>query len=179
MAWCSECMSAKRTPRARSGYSVRGSVAALLLVSAVGASMAMSVNLPVAAAKPPSLPTDSQGYLNSPARCGGNQTAVVVGRTPLSLVAICTDGRGHFEYRGIRLSDGAVLTLPAKSLANGCFGARTDAVNYTVSERKLLLTAGLRVLRDETMVEFKDYRIPSENPTEAPITKQSADQQFG
>jgi hypothetical protein len=110
----------------------------------------------------------------------------VVGRTALSLVAICTDGHGRFEYRGIRLIDRAVLTLPAKPLANGCFGARTDAVNYTVSERKLLLTAGLRVLRDETMVEFKDYRIPSDGRSEAtrgavseaPSTQQTANRQF-
>ncbi len=95
--------------------------------------MATTVNLPVAAAKPPTVSTDSQGYLNSPARCAPNQTAVVVGRPALS-----------------------------------------DAVNYTVSERELLLTAGLRVLRDETMVEFRDYRIP----TEAPITQQAANQQF-
>jgi hypothetical protein len=179
-------MSAKRTLPARSAKLVRGHVAALLLASAIVTAIATAVILPVAAAKPPSLPTDSQGYLNSPARCGGNQTAVVVGRTALSLVAICTDGSGHYEYRGIRLSDRAVLTLPAKSLANSCFGARTDAVDYTVSERKLLLTAGLRVLRDETMVEFKDYRIPTEATSEAtrgvvseaPSTQQAANQQF-
>jgi hypothetical protein len=174
-------MSAMRTARSLRGGSTRATVAALLLTGVIGGSMATAIDLPVAGAKPPSLPTDSQGYVNSPARCGGDQTAVMVGRTALSLVAICTDGRGHFEYRGIRLSDHAVLTLPAKSLDNGCFGARTDAVEYTVSERKLLLTAGLRVLRDESMVEFKDYRIPSENPpeaTEATITKQAANQQF-
>jgi hypothetical protein len=130
--------------------------------------------LPIAAAKPPTVPTDSQGYVNSPARCGPGQSAVVVGRTALSLVAICADGRGAYEYRGIRLSDRALLVLPAKSLSNGCFGAHTDAVDYTVSENKLLLTAGPRVLRDETMVEFKDYRIPSE----APVAQQTANHQF-
>lgn len=165
---------------------MRGSVAALFVAAAMGPTLAMFVTLPTADAKPPTVPTDSQGYVNSPARCGADQTAVVVGRTALSLVAICTDGHGRYQYRGIRLSDRAVLTLPAKSLSNGCFGARTDAVDYTVSERKLLLTAGLRVLRDETMVEFKDYRIPSEGGSEAtrgvvseaPITKQAANQQF-
>jgi hypothetical protein len=156
------------------GNLLRGSVAAVTLAVVIGSAMATGIDLPIASAKPPSLPTDNQGYVNSPARCGPNQSAVVVGRTALSLVAICGDGRGNYEYRGIRLSDGAVQTLPATSMANGCFGARSDVVTYTVSERKLLLTAGLRVLRDETMVEFKDYRVP----VEAPITQEAAHQQF-
>jgi hypothetical protein len=131
---------------------------------------ATSADLPVAGATPPTVPTDAQGYVNSPARCAPNQTAVAVGRTPLSLVAICTDGRGYYEYRGMRLSDRAMMILPAEALSNGCFGAHSDAVSYTVSERKLLLTTGMRVLRDEPMLEFKDYRTPSE----APITKTAA-----
>ncbi|MDT5286535.1 MAG: hypothetical protein QOF88_1424, partial [Mycobacterium sp.] len=49
----------------------------------------------------------------------------------------------------------------ATAQANGCFGARTEQVIYTVSERKLLLTSGIRIIRDEAMVEFKDYRTPS------------------
>ena len=129
------------------------------------------MTLPSAAAKPPTVPTDSQGYVDSPARCGPGQTAVVLGRTALSLVAICTDGRGRYEYRGIRLQrPGGPRSLPARSMSNGCFGARSDAVDYTVSERKLLLTAGLRVLRDETMTEFVDYRVAA-----AASTKLSAD----
>lgn len=147
----------------------RNVVAALLVAAAAGLTTATGMTLPSAAAKPPSVPTDSRGYVDSPARCGPGQTAVVVGRTALSLVAICGDGRGHYEYRGIRLSDRAVLILPARSMANGCFGASSDAVDYTVSERKLLLTNGLRVLRDETMAEFLDYRVA------APVAKLSAD----
>jgi hypothetical protein len=167
-------MSANSASGKRLGKRARGSVAALLAAGAMVTLMAMGVALPSAMAKPPTVPTDSQGYLNSPARCASNQSAVVVGRTPLSLVAICTNGRGYYEYRGMRLSDGAVLTLPAKALSNGCFGAHTDAVDYTVSSNKLLLTSGLRVLRDEVMVEFKDYRLASETP----VTQQAANTQF-
>jgi hypothetical protein len=93
----------------------------------------------------------------------------VIGRTKLSLIAICADGRGGYEYRGVRLSDQAMLRLPATTLANGCFGARTDAVFYTVSERKLLLTSEIRIIRDEAMVEFKDYRAL----TVAPVSQQT------
>ncbi|BDX34010.1 hypothetical protein TUM20985_45570 [Mycobacterium antarcticum] len=163
-------MSAKAVSREKVRSRVRGAFAILLLIGATGSAVATTGDLPNAAAAPPTLLTDSRGFLDSPARCAPNQTAVAVGRTALSLVAICTDGHGHHEYRGIRLSDRAVLVLPAKSLANGCFGARTDVVYYTVSHRKLLLTAGLRVLRDETMVEYKDYRVAV---TEAPLVKQA------
>jgi hypothetical protein len=152
---------------------MRNAVAAVLVAGATAVTTATGVALPSAAAKPPTVPTDSQGYVDSPARCGPGQTAVVLGRTALSLVSICGDGRGHYEYRGIRLSDRAVLILPARSMSNGCFGASSDAVDYTVSERKLLLTAGLRVLRDETMTEFLDYRVA------APVTKLSADDHVG
>lgn len=124
----------------------------------------MTGDLPSAAAKPPAVPTDAQGYVNSPARCDPRQSAVAAGRTAMSLIAICTDGRGHYEYRGMRLSDRAVLVLPATAMANGCFGVKGDTVTYTVSERKLLLTAGLRVLRDETMLEYTDFRTPAIEP---------------
>jgi len=148
---------------------MRNVVAPVLVAGAVAMTTATGLALPSAVAKPPTVPTDSRGYVDSPARCGPGQTAVVLGRTALSLVSICGDGRGHYEYRGIRLNDRAVLILPARSMSNGCFGASSDAVDYTVSERKLLLTAGLRVLRDETMTEFLDYRVA------APVTKLSAD----
>ncbi|MDP9166882.1 MAG: hypothetical protein M3O32_12610 [Actinomycetota bacterium] len=174
------------TTTGRSGQLVRAAVAALLIAASTTLSLATTSMLPTATAVPPAVPTDSQGYLDSPARCGPGQNAVMVGRTALSLVAICAVGGGRYEYRGIRLSDGAVLTLPAKVMADGCFGARTEAVDYTVSERKLLLTSGLRVMRDETMVQFRDYRVPPAATTGAtgaavpvaPATQQAANRLF-
>ena len=138
----------------------------------VARSEASRMSWSMASAKPPATPTDSKGYVNSPARCDGPQTAVLIGRTALSLIAICTDNRGHYEYRGMRLRDGALLKLPAAAMANGCFGARTEQVAYTVSEQKLLLTAGLRVIRDEPMLEFRDYRVPVA-PAAATLSKAS------
>ena len=157
-----------------SGSAPRGGCAALLVFGGLILAMATSGNLPSAAAQPPTVPTDARGYLDTPARCAPGQNAVVVGRTALSLVAICGDGRGRYQYRGVRLTDRALLVLPATPLSNGCFGARSDAVYYTVSDRKLLLTAGVRVLRDEPMIESRDYRAPG--PATAAVTKQSADQ---
>lgn len=165
-------MSGTRIGQGRMRASVCNRVAAVLLAGAAAVAAAMGSTLPSASAAPLTVPTDSKGYVDSPARCGPGQAAVVVGHTALSLVAICSDGHGRYEYRGIRLSDRAVLVLPARPMANGCFGARTDAVDYTVSERKLLLTSGLRVLRDETMVEFRDYRVPTA------VAQQTANRQF-
>jgi hypothetical protein len=148
---------------------LRTAVAALIVGGASFALLATNGALPLAGAKPPAAPTDSQGYVNSPARCDGPQTAVLIGRTTLSLIAICTDNRGYYEYRGMRLRDGALLKLPAAAMANGCFGARTEQIAYTVSAQKLLLTAGVRVIRDEPMLEFRDFRAPAV----APVTKAS------
>ena len=129
--------------------------------------------LPTAVAQPLG-GTDARGFVNSPARCDPQQTAVVAGRTKLSLIAICADGRGRYEYRGVRLADQALQRLPATTMANGCFGARTDQVSYTVSERKLLLTSGARVIRDEAMVEFKDFRVATAAPVSARIEQLAA-----
>ena len=135
-------------------------VAVLLASCAALAVMATGVTLPSATASPLT-DADARGFLNSPARCDRQQTAVVIGRTKLSEIAICADGRGGYEYRGVRVSDRAIMRLPATALANGCFGAHTEQVVYTVSERKLLLTSGMRIMRDEAMVEFKDFRNPA------------------
>ena len=154
---------------------VRGVIASACLTVTISAAVVTSSHLPTAEAKPPTMPTDGQGYLNSPARCAPNQSAVLVGRTALSLVAICADGRGGYQYRGIRVADGAAVVLPAKALSDGCFGARSDAIDYTVSSRKLLLTRGPRVVRDETMVDSRDYR--TDSPT--PVVQQAADRRLG
>lgn len=164
--WSSNSMSTNDAPAGRLRALPHAAVAALVAGFALVAPLAMNGALPSAAAAPPS---DSHGYVNSPARCDGPQAAVLIGRTPLSLIAICSDNRGHFEYRGMRLRDGALLKLPAAAMANGCFGARTEQIAYTVSKKKLLLTAGLRVVRDEPMLEFRDYRTPEA----APVVKAS------
>lgn len=147
---------------------MRTLVAALAIACAPCALMATNGYLPTAGAKP-IFSTDSRGFVNTPARCDGPQTPVFAGRTPLSLIAICQDKRGGFEYRGMRVRDGALLRLPARQLSNGCFGASTKDITYTVSERKLLLTAGLRVVRDEVMLEVADFAVPEE----AAVTKAS------
>jgi hypothetical protein len=153
---------------------LHATVAALIFGCALCVIMATSAALPSAGAQPLA-GTDARGFVNSAARCDPHQTAVVIGRTNRSPIAICADGGGRYEYRGVRLSDLAMQRLPATKLANGCFGARTEQIFYTVSARKLLLTSGIRIVRDEAMVEFRDYRTPEA----APVSQQRAPvQQF-
>src|SRR4051812_29859541 len=83
---------------------MRKCVAALLVAGASALLIATVTTLPQAAATPPSVSADSRGQVDPATRCGPDRTAVVSGRTALSLVSICTDGRGHYEYRGVRLS---------------------------------------------------------------------------
>lgn len=149
---------------------LRTLLAAAAIGGALFALMATNGYLPMAAAKP-AFVVDGRGYVNTPARCDAAQTPVFAGRTPLSLIAICQGKNGGYEYRGMRLRDGALLKLPAAKLGNGCFGASTPDITYTVSERKLLLTAKLRVVRDESMLESTDFT--AETPVVAPVDKAS------
>lgn len=133
--------------------------------------MTVALPLPTAHAAPGDLPVDGRGFVGFAARCEAPAKPMVVGRTEQSLVAVCADARGRLEYRGVRLRDRAELRLPATSMTNGCFGVRGDGVDYTVSPRKLLLTSGLRIVRDEPMRQFVDLRPPDA----APIVKASGE----
>ncbi len=95
---------------------------------------------------------DEQGYVNSTARC--STTAVVFGATERSRVAICDDGDGGYQYRGVRIEDGAKLITAASSSGSGTYTATRDGITYTVSAKALTITDGDRVIRTEPMVDF-------------------------
>jgi len=108
--------------------------------------------------------TDDRGFINSAARCEGTQTAAAIGRTPRSLVVICVDQNGKYEYRGVRVSDGAALKMATQTTVGWVFVARNDGVTYVVSPRELLVTSGKTVITREPMIE---YREPGMFPAEA------------
>jgi len=105
---------------------------------------------------PTAYPSDARGFLNSSARCDGSQTAVVLARTQNSLVAMCADQHGHYVYRGVRLSDGAVLDASAAATGGRQFVARSDGVTYSLSAQQLLVTAGGDVIRREPVIEYRE-----------------------
>ena len=56
--------------------------------------------------------TDDQGYVDSTARCTPPDVEVAFGNTTTSRVAICKTPGGQYEYRGVRVRDGAKLSFP-------------------------------------------------------------------
>ncbi len=119
--------------------------------------------------KPPApFATDEHGFINSDARCDDTQTTDAVGRTYRSLVVICVDPNGEYEYRGVRLTDNAALRVAAEPTSEGGFVVRNEGVKYAVSPTELLVTAGEKVLFREPMIEFHAPRLPTEAGPAAP-----------
>ncbi len=112
-------------------------------------------------AQPPRQPSparflsDDQGYVESSARCGGTQPAFAIGRTAGSLVVICAERAGQYEYLGVRLSDQAVLRTSAETDSARGFLAQRGGVVYALSPTELKVTAGSTVIKREPMIEYR------------------------
>ena len=81
-------------------------------VAAAGCGALLAFALPTATSAPD---TDGQGYVNSTARCSSPETTVVFGSTDTSRIAICKTSNDGYEYRGVRVQNGAKLIIPAKA----------------------------------------------------------------
>lgn len=99
--------------------------------------------------------TDSQGYLQSFARCAAPATAVIFGSTATSRVAICEESDGSYEYRGVRVRDGAQLSLPATRSGDG-YVAFNDGQSYTVTAESLVFSVGDDVVRTEDLTDVHE-----------------------
>lgn len=119
--------------------------------AAAACSALLAVAVPSVTAAPA---TDEQGYVDSTARCATPNVAVAFGSTATSRVAICKTPGGQYEYRGVRISDGARLILSATRSDDGAYAAANDGIDYTVTAKTFLVSAGTRVIRDETWVDF-------------------------
>jgi hypothetical protein len=98
----------------------------------------LAISLPSATAAPAA---DDQWYVDSTARCAPPNTAVLFGGTDRSRVAICKTPGGQYEYRGVRVSDGARLIVPASQSGDG-FVADNDGITYTVTSKALVVSRG-------------------------------------
>jgi hypothetical protein len=114
--------------------------------------------LPEAAAAPAGPTTDEYGYVSSSARCDDTQTLMAFGRTSRALVVICVSTDGQLEYRGMRISDQAGLSMPAARGADGTIVATNDGVTYAVSPTMLLVSEGDSVLYRDSWIEFRQPR---------------------
>jgi hypothetical protein len=119
--------------------------------------------------------TDDRGFVDSTARCDAPGTPAVFGSTASSRIAVCKSPSGKYEYRGVRVADGAKLVIAAKPMDGG-FVAENDGITYTVTSSALTVTAGGKVLRDDKMVDFHG-QVPGGSPAPAapaPATQPSA-----
>ncbi len=113
--------------------------AALLTGAAAVLSLATVFASPTAGAQP-AYPTDDRGFVDSQIRCDAPQSAVAFSRTEQSIVAICVDQAGRYQYRGARVADkDAVLTVVAEPTVPGEFFAQKDGVTYTVTAQNLVI----------------------------------------
>jgi hypothetical protein len=136
-----------------------------LTVAAAACVALLAAGTLAAAAAPMS---DDHGYVDSTARCSAPGTAVVFGSTATSRVAICKTPDGEYEYRGVRVRDGAKLIVPASQSGEGGFVAENNGISYTVTEDALVVSAGSRVIRDEPMVDFHTADTPEAPQLETP-----------
>jgi len=140
--------------------------AGVVVTAAALASGALMTAGPPAAAEPASpttttatgYPADEHGYVDSAARCDDGQSLMEFGRTSRALVAICVDSDGHLEYRGVRLSDQAALTMTASRASNGGVVATNDGVTYSLTPEVFLVSEGDTVLHRETWTDFHQAR---------------------
>ena len=130
------------------------------------------VALPSASAAPA---TDGEGYVNSTARCAAPNTVVVYGSTDNSRVAICKSPGGKYEYRGVRVSDGARLIVPAEASTDGTFETDKHGIEYMVTAKSLVVSQGNKVIREEPMLDFHGPQAPAAPApaTPAPATPSS------
>ncbi|MCX8560292.1 hypothetical protein OS122_05210 [Mycolicibacterium mucogenicum] len=124
---------------------------ALAAASLTAAALVLAGSLP-ASADPA---TDTQGFVDSTARCPTGDTAVAFGSTASSRVAICKSAGGAYQYRGVRISDGAKLIIAASADGRGGYTATSDGITYTVSAKSLDISAGSQPIRSEPMTFFR------------------------
>ena len=118
------------------------------VAAAAACSVLLMTALPHAGAAPA---FDSNGYVDSTARC--SDAAVLFGSTDSSRVAICKTS-GGYEYRGVRVRDGAKLVLSASGSGDGSYTAVNDGISYTVSSGSLTVSSGGSVIRKESWLDF-------------------------
>lgn len=138
-----------------------------LCASVAACAALLTIGVPSAAAAPA---TDEQGYVDSTARCAEPNTVVEFGSTADSRVAVCKSSEGEYQYRGVRLRDGAKLILSATRSDDGAFIAENNGVEYTVAAKSLIISAGEKVIREEPWIDFHGAGAASTPSTKAAPT---------
>lgn len=138
-----------------------------LTVAAAAFSALLAFGVPSATAAPG---VDDQGYVDSTARCAPPGMAVFFGSTETSRVAICKTQGGQYEYRGVRVRDGAKLIVPASQSGDSGYVADNDGITYRVSAKSLVVSVGNKVIREEPMVDSHPQGTPQAPVAPPPVT---------
>jgi hypothetical protein len=145
----------------RHGKLGRAMLPVLLLCAGLIVALLLANLLSKAGAEPGALQTDDRGFIDKAARCDAPRSALALGRTEQSLVVICVDGSGHYEYRGMRVKDNYALKVPGAGLLGGKYVARNTHFTYIFSAKELMILQGWGwVIRKEPMVAFVEPRLP-------------------
>lgn len=119
---------------------------------------APAADKPAAATPSPQAPApaiDGQGFVDTAARCDAAARAVAIARTARSAVVVCRDPDGSYEYQGVRLRDGAALTLDdVRPMAVG-FEARNGGTTYRLSPTELVVISGETLQTRDAVVEYR------------------------
>ncbi|TSD40519.1 hypothetical protein FFI94_033070 [Rhodococcus sp. KBS0724] len=98
---------------------------------------------------------DASGFVGTHARCGEGEHAAAVGRTAQSLVVICETSGSGYEYRAVRLADGATVSVADTRNDGYAFSAWNGDMTYTVSSGGLGIASNNRLIASEPMLEYR------------------------
>nr|ABP44566.1 hypothetical protein Mflv_2088 [Mycolicibacterium gilvum PYR-GCK] len=97
---------------------------------------------------------DSQGFVDS-ARCDSGDRPIAIARTERSTMVVCESADGTLEYQGVRLRDGASLTLDDVTPIPAGFEVRNGGTTYRLSPTELVVLSGEELQSRDPMVEFR------------------------
>ncbi len=101
------------------------------------------------------LAADEHGFIGSAARCDAGQEAVAIAQTERSAIAVCRILRDRYEYRGVRVRDGAFLRLDDVRPIPAGFEARNDGTTYRLSPTELVVISGEALQSREPLVQYR------------------------
>ncbi len=86
--------------------------------------------------------------------CDNTDRAVLLGRTPESLVIVCRSDGGRLYYKGVRLSDMGLIEIDDPLLTERGYIVTNGDVRYVIDIESLTITQGGEELGREPMLEF-------------------------
>lgn len=97
---------------------------------------------------------DSQGFVDH-ARCDSGDRPIAIARTERATMVVCESADGALEYQGVRLRDGATLTLDDVTPIPAGFEVRNGGTTYRLSPTELVVLSGQELQSRDPMLEYR------------------------